>query len=72
MLLSTAPVDAELGVKLHGRMTVGLDASRAVVLRRRAKHETVIALAARRNGSLLRRPPSRPRFAWTSLRKNSE
>ena len=57
-----------LGVDLSKNVcsVVGLDASGAVVLRRRVKRETVIALAAKLspctvgNGSLRRRPPSRP------------
>ena len=60
---------AVLGVDLGKNVCslVGLDASGAVVLRRRAKRETVIALAAKLSalrcgdGGVLRRPSSGPR-----------
>jgi hypothetical protein len=63
MLLSTAPVDAELGVKLHRRMTVGLDASRALPGDRTRTadrdlprvHQTEACFGGQRNGSTLSR-----------------
>jgi hypothetical protein len=64
---------AVLGVDLGKNVCslVGLNASGAVVLRRRAKRETVIALAAKLSpycgdGGVLRRPSSgtRVRRSW--------
>ena len=66
---------AVLGVDLGKNVcsVVGLDASGAVVMRRKVRRETLdraggeASYVRRRNGSLLRRSSSRPRYSPTTV-----